>query len=210
MMESNAVLVWAETVPGFEDKADADMRLVVIAVSALVVNVVAAMGVGYALANYSRVDAVGPADAVVVLGGQHDGREEYGIALARQVGAHTVLISNPYASSDPVMRRLCRGRGGGIEIICRAPDPDTTRGEAMMARELATARHWKRIIVVSWRYHLPRTRIVFRQCYSGDPGAVIMRPAPRNYPVWPDDMLHFYVYQYTATAKALLQGNCDH
>ena len=37
-----------------------------------------------------------------------------------------------------------------------------------------------RVVVVTWRYHIPRARIVFKQCFSSEPGAVIMRPAPRT------------------------------
>lgn len=77
-----------------------------------------------------------------------------------------------------------------------------------MARELASARRWKRIVVVSWRYHLPRARIVFRQCYSADPSAVAMRPAPRVYPLSPLKLVYIYEYQYWATVQALLLGSC--
>lgn len=175
---------------------------------AAVLNLLGAMLGGYLLLSYSAVDELGPADAVVVLGGHHDGREDYGVRLAKEVGARTVLLSNPYAPDDKVMRRLCGTNNGGVEVVCQRPDPATTRGEAMLARNMAVARDWRRIVVVTWRYHLPRARIVFAQCYSEDPHSVIMRPAPRTHPASPLGLLYYFQYQYVATWKALLQGPC--
>ena len=40
--------------------------------------------------------------------GEHDGREDFGIGLAKQGWASTVVISNPYGDGDPVMKRVCR------------------------------------------------------------------------------------------------------
>jgi uncharacterized SAM-binding protein YcdF (DUF218 family) len=184
------------------------MRVTAALIYAAIANVLVFAGLGYVLAHYSRVDEPGPVDAVVVLGGEHDGREDYGIALAREFGAHTVLLSNSYAAPDRVMRRVCNKRVDGLDIICRAPDPSTTRGEAMMAAELGAQRHWRRIIVVSWRYHLPRARLIFRQCYSPDPAAVIMRPAPRLTVSGLDDLLFVFGYQSAATVSALAEGPC--
>jgi len=178
-------------------------------VGAFVLNVVLALGVGYGLATHTRVDALAPADAVVVLAGAHDGREVYGIELARQVGAHTVLLSNSYPPDDEVMRRICRATSAEIEIVCRTPEPSTTRGEAIMARELADARGWQRIVVLTWRHHLPRARIIFGQCYSDDTDAIIVRHMPGKPDLRLHSLLYFYVYQYMATGKTLLLGDCD-
>lgn len=164
---------------------------------------------GYLLATRASIDQLRPADAVVVLGGQHDGREDFGIAVAHQVGANTVVLSNPYGPRDLVMRRLCGGRAGGVEIICQAPIPADTRGEAMLARELASARGWRRIVVISWRYHLPRARLIFRECYNSDPASVMLLPAPRDYQLSPMLLVYVAEYQYWATFKAILAGTCD-
>ena len=79
----------------------------------------------------------------------------------------------------------------------------------MLARNMAETLDWKRIIIVTWRFHLPRARIVFAQCYSEDPHSVIMRPAPRTYPVSALRLLYYFQYQYAATWKAVLQGPCS-
>ena len=142
-------------------------RRFLVAVEAIVVVIaicLLAMGVGgYVLFTNAKVDELQRADAIIVLGGEHDGREDYGLSLARDHWAPTVVISNPYWPGDTVMQRVCR-TAGDIEVTCRRPSPLTTRGEADMMRQLARERGWAKIIVISWRYHLPRARLIFRQC----------------------------------------------
>jgi uncharacterized SAM-binding protein YcdF (DUF218 family) len=172
--------------------------------------VMLAVGVsGYLLFTNAQDDEIQPADAVVVLGGEHDGREYYGVQLAQQIGARTVLLSNSYAASDSVMMSLCNATVEGVRVLCRVPVPATTRGEALMARRAAREYGWRRIAVVTWRFHLPRARRIFAQCYSGEPGRVVMRAVPRSYElpmaIWEFD----YIYQYAGLVKAVIQGPCD-
>jgi uncharacterized SAM-binding protein YcdF (DUF218 family) len=166
-------------------------------------------GSGFIIFNNAPTDRLQRADAVVVLAGDHDGREDYGIALARSGWAPTVVISDAYDSWDPVMRRVCSESGGGVEVICPRAFPRTTRGEAIMVRRLANQRSWNKIIVVTWKYHVPRARFVFRQCFSPDPSAVVMEAVPRRYdysvPLWE----FVYAYQYGGLVKAMLLGDCD-
>lgn len=165
-------------------------------------------GTGFILFSNARIDPLQRSDAVVVLGGEHDGREDYGISLARNGWAPTVVISNPYPAWDPVMKRVCGESGGGVEVICLRPFPSTTRGEAEMVRWLASRRSWTKITVISWRYHLPRARLVFWQCFSDRPDAVVMRAVPRRYDYSFLRWDYVFVYQYLGLAKALLQGEC--
>jgi uncharacterized SAM-binding protein YcdF (DUF218 family) len=162
---------------------------------------------GYVLFNNARVDDLAHADAIVVLGGEHDGREDYGLELAADGWAPTVVLSNAYPEGDPVMERACRPRED-IEVICVQPPISTTRGEAMAVRTLANERSWNKVIVLSWRYHLPRARLVFRQCFSDDPAAVVMRPVPREYRFSLLQWDVVYAYQFAGYAKAALQGDC--
>jgi uncharacterized SAM-binding protein YcdF (DUF218 family) len=164
---------------------------------------------GYVVFTRATVDQLRPADAIIVLGGEHDGREDYGLSLARAGLAKTVVISNPNDPRDRVMKRVCSASGGGIEVICRRPDPPTTRGEADMMRRLARERSWTKIIVISWRYHLPRARLIFHQCFSDAPAATVMVPVPRRYRYSPLDWEFVYAYQWGALAKAVVQGECD-
>lgn len=163
--------------------------------------------VGDKLFRGEHQDALRPVDAIVVLGGEHDGREDYGLQLARDGYANTVLISNPYINDEyaehgqSLMERVCSSGTDKIEVICFAPDPSTTRGEAMFTEKLAKERGWKSVIVVSWRYHLVRARYIFGQCFSGD---VVMRSVPRDYSRPVDDWAFQYMYQFGGIAKAAI------
>jgi uncharacterized SAM-binding protein YcdF (DUF218 family) len=116
-------------------------------------------------------------------------------------------MSDPYPSNDPVMRRVCR-HASDIEVICLPPFPTTTRGEADLVRRLADQRGWTKIVVVSWRYHLPRARFVFSQCFSEQPGVVVFEAVPNrfHFAVWRWQFI--YVYQIAGFVKAMLQGDC--
>jgi uncharacterized SAM-binding protein YcdF (DUF218 family) len=184
------------------------IEVVVVIVVVVLVNVWIS---GYFLFRSASSDPLQKADAIVVLGGEHDGREDYGIGLAKDGWARTVVISNPYEDSDGIMKRVCRdveGPEGPVEVMCRVPPLLTTRGEAMMMRGLADERSWKRIIVVSWQYHLPRARMVFRQCFSREDGATIMHAVARRYRYTLLEWEFVYAYQWGGLAKAIALGGC--
>jgi uncharacterized SAM-binding protein YcdF (DUF218 family) len=179
------------------------------AVLAVVVVLLVDVGIsGYLMFTTARVDELQHADAIIVLSGEHDGREDYGLQLAHEGWAKTVVISDTYWAGDPVMRRVCQD-GGDIEVICKRPDSITTRGEAQMMRQLARERNWTRIIVASWRYHLPRARLVFGQCFSDQPGSTVMTAVPRRYPRSPLFWEFVYAYQFSGLAKAIALGECS-
>jgi uncharacterized SAM-binding protein YcdF (DUF218 family) len=163
---------------------------------------------GFIIFSHAPIDPLQRVDAIVVLGGEHDGREDYGVSLAREGWAPTVLLSNPYGPGDPVMRRVCSESDQVVEVLCVQPQPLTTRGEAEMTRRLANEHSWKKIIVVSWRYHLPRARFIFDQCFSDQDGAVLMRAVPRRYDESVLSWEFTYMYQYGGLVKAMLQGDC--
>lgn len=182
---------------------------VVVSLGCLLVVVFAAIAItGQLLISRAPDDVVASADAVIVLGGEHDGREAFGIRLAQNLGARTVVLSNPYPQSDSLMGTLCEEKAPGIEVLCVRPNPPTTRGEAIAVRDLETQFGWNRIVVVSWRYHLLRARFIFHQCYSNIPGevAVVAVPGHEDLPfaVWQQ----IYIYQFAAMAKASAQGDC--
>jgi uncharacterized SAM-binding protein YcdF (DUF218 family) len=162
---------------------------------------------GYLLFTKASADTLQRSDAIIVLGGEHDGREDYALSLAREGWASTVVISDPYGPDDPVMQRVCHDTGN-IEVICRRPEPLTTRGEAIFTRQLADARSWTRVIVVSWRYHLPRAELIFRQCFSDQPGSAVMTAVPRRYQYSPLEWEFVYAYQFGGLAKAIALGEC--
>ena len=74
------------------------------AIVAVVVIIVVDMTIsGCLLFTNAGVDTLQRADAIIVLGGEHDGREDYGLRLAREGWASTVVISNPYGPDDAIM-----------------------------------------------------------------------------------------------------------
>jgi uncharacterized SAM-binding protein YcdF (DUF218 family) len=161
---------------------------------------------GFAVFTDATEDPLKRVDAGVVLAGDHDGREDDGVELARRGLAQAVVLSDPYSTSDYVMRHACNEIIPGVEVICARPLTQTTRGEASMVRRLADTRGWRSIIVVSWRFHLPRARMIFSQCFADSPDAVIMRAVPRAYRFNLAEWEYTYLYQYGAMVKALAQG----
>ncbi|WP_072803636.1 YdcF family protein [Rhodococcoides yunnanense] len=181
-------------------------RLVVAAI-ALPVILVSLIGFGgYVTFTKAHIDPVSHADAIIVLGGEHDGREAYGISLAEQGVADTVVLSDPYGKSDRVMKKYCGADTDTYSVLCVRPEPSTTRGEAIFTEELAREHGWKHVVVVSWRYHLPRARYIFGQCFDGD---VSMVAVPRKYNFSLVFWEYTYLYQIAGFAKAGIQGDCQ-
>lgn len=163
---------------------------------------------GHVVFANARVDQLQQVDAIIALGGEHDGREDYALDLARAGWAPAVVLSNPYDAGDPVMARVCR-EVPDIEVRCVRPDPLTTRGEAILMRRLADQHGWSNIMVVSWRYHLPRARLIFRQCFSAEPGSAVMVAVPRRYRFSVLGWELVFAYQWAGLAKAVVQGECS-
>ena len=156
----------------------------------------------------AEVDPLVPADAIVVLSGVHDGREAYGLDLAARGYGRVVLISVPDKPLDSEFAKACAPRAD-ITVICRAASPFTTRGEAMMTQELAKEFGWHRVIVISARYHLPRARKIFNQCFEDSTRDAIMVDVPRSYRFSVAEWQYAFLYQYAGWAKAEIQGPCD-
>lgn len=168
---------------------------------------VSVVGVGgYFTFTKARIDEVGRADAIIVLGGEHDGREAYGVLLAERGVADTVVLSDPYGESDPVMDGFCGVETDEYDVLCVEPEPSTTRGEAIFTQQLADERGWDHVVVISWRYHLPRARYIFDQCFAGD---VTMQAVPRGYNFSLVYWEYTYLYQLAGFAKAAIQGDCQ-
>ena len=118
-------------------------------------------------------DAPGKADAVIVLSGSKHERLDRGLELMREGAAPTLVISGGFDPRQPTASRLCHaGKGNGFEVVCFTPDPDSTRGEAQATGRLATEHGWKRVVLVTSRFHVSRARMLFDRCVDGDVDAV--------------------------------------
>ena len=184
-------------------------RLIRVLLCTVLVAVAVGGALGYQLFTRVHDDPLRKADAIVVLGGEHDGREDSGIQLARMGYADHVLISDPYrpyTEQDSMMPRVCSASTPEIPVTCFEPKPSTTRGEAMFVQEMARRHDWQDVIVVSWSYHLVRARFIFGQCFGGD---VVMHAVPRDYSPNPVLWGAVYTYQYGGLAKAAVLGCSD-
>lgn len=112
---------------------------------------------------WPRENDPGRADAVVVLSGARDSRLGKGLELMRAGVAPTLVISDGRAKGWQEANRLCRGRAG-FNVVCFRPKPYSTEGEAEDVAALVRRNGWSSIVVVTSRYHVTRSRILFRRC----------------------------------------------
>ena len=140
----------------------------------------------------AREDPLVHADAIFVLAGTHVERpleaadlyaagyaprvlltrsmaEGEAYAAARARGAH---LSDEFDSEGQVLTQL------GVPataIVALARTHDNTGQEATTLREVALRQHWTRVIVVSSKYHLRRTRLACRRALAGTTVEIVMR-----------------------------------
>ncbi|GAA1882399.1 YdcF family protein [Williamsia serinedens] len=172
-------------------------------VAGIVVAVISALAVaGLPVYVFPQIDGPRRADAIIVLGGAGgETRYRYGLELAQQGYASTVVMSNPEHYLDDT--GLCAERLPSIRVECFAPDPSTTRGEAQHLRDIAEQRGWRSVVVVTFRPHISRARYIVERCF---PGQIAMAVSPQkiSWYYWP----FAYVYQTAGFVRAWLQGGC--
>jgi uncharacterized SAM-binding protein YcdF (DUF218 family) len=128
-------------------------------------------------------DAPGKADAVVVLSGSKHQRLDRGLELMREGVAPTLVISGGYDPRQPRASQLCRaGHNDGFRVLCFTPDPDSTQGEAEEVGRLAAEHRWRRVLIVTSRFHVTRARMLFDRCLAGDADAVGVSYPSRDIP----------------------------
>jgi uncharacterized SAM-binding protein YcdF (DUF218 family) len=117
-------------------------------------------------------DDVGQADAVVVLSGSKHERLDRGLELVREGVAPVLVISGGLDPRQPRANELCSNGDESFDVLCFTPDPDSTRGEARKVADLAGENGWKRVLVVTSRFHVTRARMLFDRCTNVDVDAV--------------------------------------
>jgi uncharacterized SAM-binding protein YcdF (DUF218 family) len=158
---------------------------------------------------HPRVDPLGAGerlDAVVALGGRSESAL-YAQSLVQRGVAPVLVLSDPYpypGQEGVPVQQACASHPTAYRLICFAPDPSTTRGEAREIETLAKANHWSRVAVVSPIFHVSRARLLVRRCYRT--GTLLMLPAPMpvSLPAW----TYQYVRQSLGFAKAVLMRGC--
>ncbi|MBT0565913.1 YdcF family protein [Williamsia sp. CHRR-6] len=141
-------------------------------------------------------------DVIMVLGGRQDGRERYAISLAEKGLAPTVLISNPYGTDDAYANSICDGTYS-VRVVCFAPSPTTTRGEARYLRAQAAIHHWRSAMVVTFTPHVARAEYIVGRCFTGDLRVIDYSPHLSPY-YWG----YMYLYQTAGFVRAFAQDGC--
>lgn len=140
----------------------------------LVLAVIAAWAAATArIVLFPAEDAPGRADAVVVLSGSKHARLDRALEVMRDRVAPVLVISAGMDRRRPEANRLCKaGHGQGFRVLCFEPDPDSTRGEAEEVGRLARENAWRRVLLVTSRFHVTRARMLFDRCIAGDVDAI--------------------------------------
>ncbi|MFT4398376.1 YdcF family protein [Gordonia lacunae] len=174
-----------------------------VCIGVLVVVLVAGLA-GYPVYVAPRPGTPEPADAIVVLGGPGLGRYEYGVELADRGLAKDLVFSDPHRA-DRSMKSLCEHGSDSTQytVTCFTPDPATTKGEIAEINQLAAARGWKSIMVVTFTPHVARTRYLFDRCYYGH--ASVLASPDR---VGIGQIAWQYVYQTVGFARSFVQRGC--
>jgi hypothetical protein len=148
---------------------------------------------------YPDLNAPERSDAIVVLGGHGAGPSDEGVALAREGYAPTLVFSTvPDFQCEPAVYHLPTEH-----VVCFAPEPQTTQGEARSIVHLAGMHHWHKIIVVVPTTQATRARLRIGRCYSGQ--MLEVGVAPAGFWAWMREI----VYEWGALGKALvLQPSC--
>lgn len=153
----------------------------------------------------TAVDAVPPADAVVMFVGGRGERLDAALEVVEAGNVGALVIPNGATASWPQANALCDGRTDvGVEVLCPVPDPDTTRGEARAIAAVAAEHGWGTLVVVTSTYHLERATLLLGRCFSGEVSAVEASPVLSLWG-WVSRLTH----EWAGVAKArLLERGC--
>ena len=130
--------------------------------------------------------------AIVMLAGPGD-RMPVALQLAREHRAQVLVVSQgQHGYGGP-----CPSATPGVRLICFAPDPGDTRGEAEFVGRLAMKYHWSSVILVTSRAQDTRARIVVGRCFSG---SIYVMTGALPLGKWPYQI----AYEWGALFKALV------
>jgi uncharacterized SAM-binding protein YcdF (DUF218 family) len=135
------------------------------------------------------------ADAIVMFLGSYD-RLGTAVRLAEEDRAPVLVVSQGrgyYGGPCPANSATLRAK-----IICFAPDPPNTRGEAEFVGRLAKRYHWRSIALVTTRFQVTRARLTMSKCFDG-PIYAVSSPVRGV-----RSALYGFTYEWGALIKALL------
>lgn len=146
-----------------------------------------------------RLDPPQHSDVIYLLGG-----ERYGAGMGLSMLDEGLGDALVLSWTDYNLPECLEGFHGGRPVLCIEPQPATTQGEAMVLPSLMEDHGWSSVTVVTWPAHVPRTRLLFERCYSGD-----MRFGSTNYPYGRRERVVKAFYETISWAKASATPGCD-
>ncbi len=134
-------------------------------------------------------DTLGPADAIVVLGGGGQERVLHGARLFGENYVDWFVVTNmPFnvpgirTLYGELMQREAIYQGVPIDRILIVPGVvETTYEEAKAMRQLAQEQGWRSLIVVTDPFHTRRARMAFCEVFKGSNIAVAVRPVNEHW-----------------------------
>jgi hypothetical protein len=139
-------------------------------------------------------DAPAPEGPVVVLGGSR-WRVAAGMALLPDPSADRPLV----LSHSSIEHYIAAGGScRDAHVVCVRPQPATTLGEARWAASFLEEGGWSRVTVVTDRFHLTRSRVLFGLCVGEGVRMVDTDRPPRR------ARLRVALWEAAATAASLV------
>ena len=115
------------------------------------------------------------ADAVALLSGGRGDRLPAAERLMARGVAPLLVVPHGRDPRWPAGNRVCDS-SHSYAVECPDPHPDTTRGEVELIGKLAAQRGWRRVVVVTSRYHVTRAGMLVRRCVHGTVSMVASTP----------------------------------
>lgn len=112
-----------------------------------------------------------PSDAIVVLGGDWQGRIQKGIQLFKQGYAPVLVVTGgmliaPARTQADYLAEVAQRAGVPPQAIVKEGRPSSTWQDAVLTVDEARRRGWKRVLVVTSDWHSRRAAMVFRRVYG--------------------------------------------
>lgn len=145
-----------------------------------------------------HVDPPGRTQVIYVLGGEQ-WVAEMGFRMLDEGQGDVLVLS--WVREDT---KECTTGYRGHQVICVRPEPATTQGEAMLLPALIEEHGWTDVTVATWPAHIPRTRLLFERCYSGD---LRYRPTTTHY--GRRERVSKALYETFSFGKAALTPGCS-
>jgi hypothetical protein len=166
------------------------------------------VGTGLFLFVAPVTDSLRRADVLLVLA-PTNGRVGYAEQLMKQGYAGDLALSVPTDPQGQPPPSLCNEKRT-YRIVCFAPEPVTTQGEARALHRLTADYGWKSAMVLTVQSHITRASVLLQRCYRGE---LRMVASWENLPLLSvtnprSSWAYRFLYETGAFIKAALDQSC--